>query len=173
MIVMKQENLANLLGAFATMINDGVLGAMASAPELLREQTALALLAKYPSCSIEQLRDPLGLSHSGCVRLIDRLVAAGSVERHAAEDGRAVALRLTRRGRSTVVSNTEKRADALMQLVGTLSADERGVLAQLVTQLLDRGTATPRAAGKTCRLCDYEACVECPMREKFASSDSL
>jgi hypothetical protein len=37
-----------------------------------------------------------------------------------------------------------------------------------VTKLLDRNVVVPRAAMRACRLCDYDACVRCPMH-KFAS----
>ncbi len=166
---MTPDNVANLLGALATMVSDGVTGAVAVPPEVLGDQTALALLAKYPDCSIQDLRDPLGLSHSGCVRLVDRLVAAGHVERREAPDGRAVALRLTRHGRAVVAANVVRRADNLRELVSSLGDHERDVLGHLASRLLAGGTPTPRAAGKTCRLCDYAACIECPMRTRFAA----
>jgi MarR family transcriptional regulator, negative regulator of the multidrug operon emrRAB len=165
---MNEENVANLLGALATMVTDGIVDAVARTPDMVGEQTALALLAKYSDCSIQELRDPLGLSHSGCVRLVDRLVASGYVKRRAAADGRAVALRLTRRGRAVAETTVDRRADVLLRLVGTLTGHERDALGKLAARLLDRGTPTPRAAGKTCRLCDYDACTMCPFREKFA-----
>lgn len=165
---MTPDNLANLLGALATMVSDGVTSAVAAPPEVLGDQTALALIAKYPDCTIQDLRDPLGLSHSGCVRLVDRLVAADLVERRAAEDGRAVALRLTRRGRTMAAAQVVRRADGLRQLVDVLTDHEREALGQIASRLLAGGTPTPRAAGKTCRLCDYAACVECPMRTRFS-----
>ena len=160
-------NVVNLLGALGTMVTDGVVGSVAPPPAALGEQTALALLAKYPDCSIQNLRDPLELSHSGCVRLIDRLVKAGHVERREALDGRAVALRLTRRGRAAAAANVVRRAEGLRQLVSTLTESAREQLGQLASRLLAVGTPTPGAAGKTCRLCDYAACAECPMRNLF------
>jgi MarR family transcriptional regulator, negative regulator of the multidrug operon emrRAB len=49
--------------------------------------------------SIDALRRVIGLTHSGAVRLVDRLAAAGLAERRVGADGRAVALQLTPEGR--------------------------------------------------------------------------
>ncbi|MDX2093755.1 MAG: MarR family transcriptional regulator [Kofleriaceae bacterium] len=161
---MNEPNAANLLGALAAMIGDGVRDAVAPDPGTLVERTALSVLFKYPDCSIEELRRPLALSHSGCVRLVDRLVAQGHVTRRTGADGRAVALRLTRSGRAVAAAGAEARAAYLLRLVRTLSPEERAALGRLATRLLDQGTPTPHAAATTCRLCDYDACRACPFR---------
>src|SRR4249919_3651913 len=93
---------ANVLGALALNVGARVqdvaertaaLGA--SAPAAL-----VALDGQLTGEPIDALRRVLGLTHSGTVRLVDRLAAAGLVERRAAtRDGRAVALGLTPAGR--------------------------------------------------------------------------
>ena len=168
---LSDPNIANLLGALATLIEDGVEAAVALEPGELPKRTALALIAKYPGCSIEELRGPLALSHSGCVRLVDRAVDAGLVERRPSEDGRAVALHLTRRGRTANDATVECREKVLQRALGVLSEDERDQLGAIATKLLDSVVA-PQAAMRTCRFCDYDACVTCPM-QKFASSDHV
>jgi DNA-binding MarR family transcriptional regulator len=164
---MRDANLANVLGALASSILDDVGEALAMSPGGLPQSTALAVISKYPGCSIEELRGPLELSHSGCVRLVDRLVAAQLVERRQTTDARAVALHLTRRGRVAASKTVALRADVLQRFVRVLSPREREQLASIATKLLDAATSTAREAGRTCRLCDYEACVECPFRGRF------
>lgn len=164
---MSDANIANLLGALATLIADGVGAAVAPESDEVPKRTALALIAKYPGCSIEELRGPLALSHSGCVRLVDRTVEAKLVERHASNDGRAVALHLTPRGSATATTTVERREEVLQHMLGVLSETERKHLAAIAMKLLDRATATPSAAARTCRLCNYAACVHCPFRERF------
>src|ERR1700761_702871 len=51
--------------------------------------------------TVTQLSSVLGLTHSGTVRLVDRLAAEGLVERAGAPDGRTVAVVLTIAGRVT------------------------------------------------------------------------
>jgi MarR family transcriptional regulator, negative regulator of the multidrug operon emrRAB len=164
-------NVANLLGALATLISDNIHEAMAHTQIGIGDCAALALLLKYPDCSIEDLRQPLQLSHSGCVRLVDRLVSSGYVERRTGGDKREVALRLTRHGRELARALGEERAASIMQLISLLSEEERSMLARIAMKMLDFGTPTPNVAGKTCRLCDYEACVECPVKTKFAEAN--
>lgn len=127
--------------------------------------TALSLLATYPDCSIEELRAPLGLSHSGGVRLVDRLAAAGHVERRGGDDARSVALRLTRRGREAAAAAMAQRAEVLARAIHVLGREEQRLLGQLASKILERAVPLPQMAGKTCRLCDHDACVVCPFAD--------
>ena len=63
--------------------------------------------------SMDDLRRVLGLTHSGAVRLVDRLAADGCVERRAGADGRSVALVLTAKGRRVARRVRAARAEAL------------------------------------------------------------
>src|SRR5688572_20555675 len=66
----------------------------ASAPAALAALHGLA-----SGQSIDALRRIVGLTHSGAVRLVDRLAGAGLVERRVGADQRSVALHLTPEGR--------------------------------------------------------------------------
>lgn len=162
---MDRANVANLLGALATLIADRVDDAVAGDPRTLAEQTALVLLSKYPAATIEQLRGPLELSHSGCVRLVDRLARDGLVTRTSSDDGRAVALRLTRAGHGAARSRRDARGRLLDELLSALSAAEQAELGRLAYKLVRGATPDVAHAANTCRLCDYGACRRCPMRE--------
>jgi MarR family transcriptional regulator, negative regulator of the multidrug operon emrRAB len=71
-----------------------VAGHGASGPAAL-----VALDGEAGGGSIDALRRILGITHSGTVRLVDRLAGAGLVERRVGADARAVALHLTPQGR--------------------------------------------------------------------------
>jgi DNA-binding MarR family transcriptional regulator len=165
-----EANAANLLGALATMIADRVGAAVAPDASDLPRRTALAVIAKYPGCSIEELRVSLDLSHSGCVRLVDRLADTGLVKRKASGDGRAVALHLTRSGRTATSATVACREEVLQTMLSVLSEDDRKQFAKIAIKLLDRSVLVPLAAMRTCRLCDYAACVACPM-DKFLAGE--
>jgi MarR family transcriptional regulator, negative regulator of the multidrug operon emrRAB len=161
---MDPGNIGNVLGAMAEWVTEQVDSAVCSADLNLPEVSALLLLSKYSDSSIEHLRAPLGLSHSGCVRLVDRLAQGGYVERRVGEDARTVALHLTRRGRGFSEAATERRAEALARALHVLEPGEQELLGRLVSKLLEQSIPRASMATKVCRLCDYEACVECPFK---------
>jgi DNA-binding MarR family transcriptional regulator len=161
---METANVANVLGALAVRLTDEIRsngGALELDPAAV---AALIHLSKYPCESVEGLRRPLDLSHSGCVRLADRLVAGAYVERRsAANDGRSVALLLTRKGRALAEEALRRREEVLARALACLSLAERGTLGKLVGKILATEVGSPAAALRTCRLCDYEACQTCPL----------
>ncbi len=158
---MDAANLTNVLGALVLRLGDAMRDAVAGPERDATAMTALVHLAKYPGESIQGLRGPLALTHSGAVRLVDRLAAAGYVERHDGADARAVALRLTRKGREVAEAVLRRREEVLARALRGLSAREREALGGLVHRLLANEAAA--AAARTCRLCDYAACRQCPV----------
>src|SRR4051794_41929024 len=73
---------------------------------------AVALSALHhllDSPSIDLLRQVLGLTPSGAVRLVDRLAADGLVRRTPGPDGRQVAVVLTARGRRAAAAVASAR----------------------------------------------------------------
>src|SRR3954469_13178902 len=69
---------------------EAVAGQGAAGPAALAARDGLA-----GGGSIDSLRRILGITHSGAVRLVDRLAAAGLVERRIGADARAVSIHLT------------------------------------------------------------------------------
>lgn len=76
------------------------------------------------------------LSHSGAVRLVDRLVAAHLVERRDGRDGRSLAIVLTASGRSLSRKLTEARARAIESVLENLTAPDRRALLPLADALI-------------------------------------
>src|SRR6266852_640934 len=137
---------ANLLGALALAVCDRLREATEHLDDGLAasEPAALVTLAHYPGQSILTLGRTLGLTHSGAVRVADRLEASGLVVRAPSGRGRTLALSLTQRGRSAARMVLARRQAAVEQLAARL-------LAGITT---DRGSAH-----RICRLCDEPLCV--------------
>jgi MarR family transcriptional regulator, negative regulator of the multidrug operon emrRAB len=162
------DRLSNLLGATALLLGDGVLDrATRSAGRAGATGAALAVLAQEPGMSIEQLRQPLGLSQSATVRLVDSLVADGLARRSPGPDGRTVSIHLTRAGRSRARSVLVGRADLLDEALSDLSPAERDALTGLLEKVLGGLTTDRTQADRICRLCDYSTCPQqdCPVEQ--------
>ncbi len=132
---------------------------------------ALVAIGSYPVGTIERLRVVLGLTHSGAVRLVDRLEEDGLVERRRS-GGRAVSLALTDAGERRMRGVLAGRRRALEGALGGLSPSDRERLAVLLEKLLSGLTDGFERSERICRLCEVDACPQevCPVEraaEKF------
>lgn len=151
---------ANVLGALTLAIADRMTAAVeGSSDQAESGAAALSALQHFlRDPSIDLLRQVLGLTHSGTVRLVDRLEQGGLVRRGAGPDGRTTMVRLTPAGRRAAARVTSSRAELLAAALGVLSAADQERLADLAGQVL---VGLKRGAGATrwtCRLCDTGAC---------------
>jgi MarR family transcriptional repressor of emrRAB len=162
---------ANLLGsvslAVAERMGDAVRDASPFGPSAPAALVALeGYLGGQP---IDALGRVLGLTHSGAVRLVDRLAGEGLVERRRGADARSVSVELTPAGRQAVDEIRAQRERALAVVLRALSPAERAVITQLHEKLLAGLTSDRAAARHLCRLCDLEACGHhrgtCPVTE--------
>lgn len=165
-----RQHAANALGALSLVVADQMSAAI-EATAALGPSAPAALAALHESLdggSVTQLSSVLGLTHSGTVRLVDRLGLEGLVERVGAQDGRAVSVVLTRTGHRMAVRILQAREKSLTSALSALSADEVDNLAAALDTMLTTVTlarAEERAAGTQdrrqpwlCRLCDFAAC---------------
>ena len=151
---------ANLLGALGLAIAERV-----EADEA-RERAALVTLAGYPGQTVEALRRTLALTHSGAVRLVDRLEHSGLALRAPAGHGRSLALRLTPAGRDRAERVLAERLAALEPVLEPLTERERADLTGLLEKLLAGLTDDRQSARRICRLCAEEVCergARCPV----------
>jgi DNA-binding MarR family transcriptional regulator len=158
----------NLLGALALAVSDRIREATEhQADGLARsEPAALVSLAHYSGQPVGVLGRTLGLTHSGAVRLSDRLEAAGLVRRTSAGPGRTLALHLTEAGRLAAAQVLLRRQSAVEQLVRQLGPGEAASLERLAGLLLAAITTDRASARRLCRLCDEPLCArdaECPV----------
>jgi MarR family transcriptional regulator, negative regulator of the multidrug operon emrRAB len=109
----------------------------------------------------------LGLSHPGSVRLVDRLVADGLVERRKGRDKRAIALHLTVDGAALREILLTERLAAIKQFLMPLTDSELGALSSLLHKMLSSIDATDLERCTLCRLCDARVCSNCPIPADF------
>ena len=149
---------ANLLGTLSL----AVAGRIETATESPLGPSAPAALSALDGFlggePIDALRETLGLTHSGAVRLVDRLAEAGLAERRPGRDARTVAVELTPVGHAAAEAVRSAREAALEQALAVLSPDERATLTRLHERMLAGLTSDRASARRLCRLCDVDAC---------------
>jgi DNA-binding MarR family transcriptional regulator len=163
------DGTANRVGALALAITDRTAEVLANAGSGSESgAAALSTLHHFLHLpSIDRVRQVLGLTHSGTVRLIDRLERDGLVRRRPGIDGRSTSVSLTAAGRRAALRLSTARADVLASALSVLSPAERTTLNRLVGKVLVGMMREPGATRWTCRLCDTVACGryvgECPI----------
>jgi MarR family transcriptional regulator, negative regulator of the multidrug operon emrRAB len=150
--------LANLVGALLLAAGDRQRTAVdGAAPGGASAPAALVALAGFAAgSSVDALSHILDLSHSGTVRLVDRLSAAGLVRRDRGD--RSLSLTLTPEGRAAAEAVAAARRRALLTVLEPLDAAQRRTLVPLLERLLGGLSPDGAAARRTCRLCDAVAC---------------
>ena len=160
---MTVQGLANRLGALALGLSDRIRKTTDVASGHGGESSAaLAAIGLEPGISNDGLRRVLALSHSGTVRLIDKLAADALVERRPARDGRAVALHLTDLGVERREFLLRKRSDTVDRALAMLDGSEQLALDALLGKLLTALPANDEDVWSICRLCDFARCEGCP-----------
>jgi DNA-binding MarR family transcriptional regulator len=155
---MSHAHTVNVLGTLGLALADR----LDEAAERAGGRSAAAALATLhgtrAGIRIEGLARVAGLSHSGAVRLVDRLEADGLVERRRGADQRSTALYLTPAGRRSARRVLAERDTAMHSLLSLLTDDQQAELTDLMDRLLHELAAEPSAEARLCRLCDLESC---------------
>jgi DNA-binding MarR family transcriptional regulator len=176
------DRAGNLLGALSLAVSDRMSDAVGDAAGQA-ETAAIALSALgdfLDDPSVDLLRRVLGLTPSGTVRLVDRLVDAGYVTRRPGRDGRSVSVRLTASGRRAAERVAAARAGVLSEALAGLAPGERHALENALSRVLVGLIRGPGAVRWMCRLCDTAACGRqtggCPVanaaRERFSGEEA-
>lgn len=170
---------ANLLGALSLVVVDRMSEAITDASDQSQTTaTALSWLHHFrDGVSIDLLRQVLGLTPSGGVRLVDRLEDVGYVQRGPGSDARAVSVVLTASGRRAAQRVSAARNAVLEDTLAVLSKSERRTFEDLVSRLLVGRIRGPGAVRWMCRLCDAQTCGSdtghCPIthavREQYST----
>jgi DNA-binding MarR family transcriptional regulator len=151
---------ANVLGALALAVAGQIPTAVTPAGGR-SDSAAAALSALYHfpgQITVDRLGQVLGLTHSGAVRLVDRLAGAGLVERAPGTDRRSRSVRLTVAGRRAARRASGRRITYLTSLLADLSPAETGVLHDLLARLMDQVVQHKQGGAWICRMCDLQAC---------------
>jgi DNA-binding MarR family transcriptional regulator len=159
MLADRDSRLENRAGAWALAIVD------ATAPSA--HDAALTTLLFHSGVWVGRLANATRLTHSGAVRLLDRLEREGLVERRPGPDARTAAVHLTPRGRTAARRVLRERDEAIARLLAPLSDADRAELGRLLDLLLGALPASRPNLETICRLCDYVTCDgtsrECPV----------
>jgi hypothetical protein len=135
-----EPKIANLLGALSLAVMDRIEQGARDIIGHGGETPAALIVIGYGPITNDKLRRILGLSHSGTVRLVDRLVSDRLVERRPGKDGREVA-----------------------SFVDVLSPSERKRLGDLIRDVLARQDTSEMDRFTICRMCDTGVCSNCPL----------
>jgi DNA-binding MarR family transcriptional regulator len=158
--VTELDRQANVLGALALIVTDQTAQTVAAmAGQSVSGAAALSALHQFlDRPTLDQLRKVLGLTHSGAVRLVDRLAGAGLVTRGSGDDGRSRSVALTEAGQRVAERITAARAALLSDALGGLSPTERRTLHTLLGRVMANIVHSKEGGAWICRLCDLDAC---------------
>lgn len=154
------DRTGNLLGALSLAIADRTSGAVGESVGQ-SETAAIALSALHHflgAPSVDLLRQVLGLTPSGTVRLVDRLQDAGYVTRRPGSDGRSISVHLTASGRRAAERASAARAEVLEAALCVLGSGQREAFDEAVSRVLVGLIRGPGAVRWMCRACDTSAC---------------
>ena len=158
---------ANLLAAAVLGLDDALREAVTEATGLdLAAATAMvAMLDFTPAGSVLMLSRVVGLTHSGTVRLVDRLVALGYADRGDGPDARSRTVRLTRPGRVLARKARRARAAVLQEVLLDLKPQQRQAISDLSAILIGgiaRRRRAERAEGSVPPVARSAGCVTSP-----------
>ena len=125
---------------------------------------ALETLVEHGPLRLSALADRLFLDKSTTSRVVGTLVKKGYVEQGAdAQDGRAIALSVTRKGRSLCARITDDLVDQQKQLLQDLDPDVRTGVVQVLRRLAQAADArfrsgTAAGEGKACCAPSEDVC---------------
>lgn len=155
---------ANVLGALSLAVTDRIEAMAREVMKHAGETPAAVVVIGYgPGLTNDKLRRILALSHPGTVRLVDRLVADGLVERRTGANKREIALFLTPRGAIVREELLASRLAAVRTLITPLTEAEQATLAALVHKMLSSIETSEVERYTLCRLCDDRVCADCPL----------
>lgn len=159
---------SNLLGVVGLAVAQRIEAASREILHHAGETPAAMVVIGYGlGPSNDELRQILGLSHSGTVRLVDRLVEDGLVERRPGSDARTVALYATKRGKALREKILKSRLETISALLEPLSISDQELLGDLLHRLLASMETTDLERRTLCRLCDNRVCSDCPIPADF------
>ncbi|WP_298975884.1 MarR family winged helix-turn-helix transcriptional regulator [uncultured Roseobacter sp.] len=155
---------SNLLGVLGLAVADRIGDVARDVLRRVGETPAALVVIGYGTGpSNDELRRILRLSHPGTVRLVDRLVADGLVERRKGQDKRAVALYLSDQGKTLREDLLNGRLATIKTILTPLTDAEQETLAELLHKMLSSMDTTVSDRRTLCRLCDNRVCINCPI----------
>lgn len=160
----------NLVSAFASWMADAKPIGGERGNQLARsDDTVLLAIHAHPGCSVSDVAQMIRLSHSGAVRIVDRLQRAALIERHTGQDRRQVSLVTTGWGADTASASLDARARMIRTRLQRLDNSELRDLERLLSKLMDGSASDRGEAWRICKACDHSVCRgdDCPVGRSF------
>jgi DNA-binding MarR family transcriptional regulator len=170
-VMATEPEITNLLGALSLAVMDRIEQGARDVIGHAGETPAALIVIGYGPITNDKLRRILGLSHSGTVRLVDRLVSDRLVERRPGKDGREVALHLTAKGAASRKDLLTSRISAVASFVDVLSPSKRKRLGELIREVLAKQDTSEMDRFTICRMCDNGVCSNCPLPTTVSKRD--
>ena len=151
---------ANVLGAVALAVA-GQIPVTVTPAGGRSDSAAAALSALYHfpgHPTVDRLGQVLGLTHSGALRLVDRLADAGLVERTPGADRRSRSVHLTAAGRRAAHRVSDRRIHYLTSLLAGFSPAETDALRELLGRVMGQVVQHKQGGAWICRMCHLQAC---------------
>jgi DNA-binding MarR family transcriptional regulator len=157
----QEERAANLLGAFALALHDGLAESLLAGPEPLSPNAAAALqtVSRHPGLQLLDLQLAVGITHSACVRIVDKLERDGLLRRCSdSSDARATRLEITPRGVSRNRAFHQARDAITLGLAKRVPPYWLPRMVRVLELLLSIMTPDARSALRICRHCNWGVC---------------
>lgn len=134
----RAERAVDLLHAVNRTIRKAAVAAQPEGAPSPAEARALRVLGGAAGgMRMSELADALRIARRSTTSVVDALVAAGRVSRHAdPRDGRAVVVELTADGRAELARASRRRAAAGAEVLSALTPDELVTLTRLLARLV-------------------------------------
>jgi len=163
---------SNVVAAWTLALYDRLRDEMRRLGLEQRDLEALTLVATHDGCSVDWLRARLGLTHSGTVRLVDRLAQRALLVRGRSSD-RTVPLHATPAGGDLLRGWAKGRDRVVASALGGLPDDARQVLVAAMSAVLQDTPRSRTQADATCRTCTWSACGrDCPVDHSVPTTAS-
>lgn len=163
---MIEPRTSNLLGALTTALHDHLNKRMENEFSFAGETpAALVTIGHNEGRTVDFLSKALELSHSGTVRLVEKLEQSGLVRKKAGTDKRTVTLYVTEQGRRKMQNIVRTRRHCLDELLGVLSGKEQKQFTSMLERMLQFMTHDDDSAEAICKLCEVDVCPQdrCPV----------
>jgi DNA-binding MarR family transcriptional regulator len=154
---------SNVVVAWILSAQDRLLTGMGEVGLEPRELAALTLVATHDGYPMDWLRERVGLTQSGTVRLVDRLTAR-QLLRRGASTGRGVPLHVTEPGQQCLDRWRHARDVLVDDLLAGLPENQRHDLVDAMALALVTEGRVREQADATCRTCSWAECgQDCPV----------
>ncbi|MHB8993853.1 MAG: MarR family winged helix-turn-helix transcriptional regulator [Armatimonadota bacterium] len=128
----------------------------------LSQWGGMLFIQRHENCAIRELAEGLKVSHPAAVKLVERLVRKGLIDRHeSATDRRVVELSLSTCGRRCVDHVRDQRAQSLERIVSQMKPEDAEALLIGIQGFVQASLVDQATVDAVCLHCGIEHVKEC------------